>query len=33
MPPSWIFYMMAACFAGFVIGWIIAAVMDELSDK
>jgi hypothetical protein len=33
MPPSWVFYMVGVCFAAFVIGWIIAAVMDELSDK
>ena len=31
--PSWIYYMGACCFTAFVIGWIIAAVMDELSDK
>jgi hypothetical protein len=33
MPPAWIFYMVGACFTAFVIGWIIAAVIDELNDK
>jgi hypothetical protein len=33
MPPPWVLYMVAACFAAFVTGWIIAAVIDELNDK
>jgi hypothetical protein len=29
MPPSWVFTMMAACFAAFCIGWIIAWFLDQ----
>jgi hypothetical protein len=34
MLPSWVYYMVAACFAAFLVGWIIAWLVDEYgSDR
>jgi len=31
--PSWVYYMVACCFAGFLLGWITAWALDQWNNR
>jgi len=31
--PSWVYYMVACCLAGAIVGWILAWMLDEWNNR